>query len=549
MFLNITRTKSASTPNQVYMVPLPDFTLYPEGIDDKRKGCWMIFLKFLKLLIWPHGHVIKEEKKMSPFLRMILNENSAEIYDNPSIAAIIDFKWNLARGYYFRQILLYFIFAVNFALIVRAIDGTDADSIFDSMEKNKIKSGEYSNLDLLFVFHRIYGIGKPITLHWIGGYLLNTERIQLKYVGWKRYFNFYNFFDLFSVILPLIVISIHPFGLDRDDINDMASLIIYTSFTSFTILVISFELVLLLRYFEKTGAYIYIITNIVKQIIPFLLFILLFTFGIGFSMYVLLRSDSTKDYYSTLPKSIEAVYFWTNGRWDQLDLNDWSVDFFTLIGSILLVIILQNMLIAIMASAFDDAKEVSRHAVLKFRAEMIADYETTEKLFGNKEENPRYIYFSARSDYIERWLKKSEKARDCHKNFSTEGDNGNLCYYGNDVNDDNNSDNDDDSGDDRNLINSLLQDLSFNTSQNKEREIPLSSSYWFIDEDSNIPQRREREIPLSSCWFVDEDEDKSRTLLITSKIQSNNNQVLQNKIDHLIHLLHNHQNTCCSVVR
>ena len=64
------------------------------------------------------------------------------------------------------------------------------------------------------------------------------------------------------------------------------------------------------------------------------------------------------------------------------------------------------------SSAFDDAKEVSRHAVLKFRAEMIADYETIEKLFGSKEENPRYIYFTARSDYIERWLKKSEKVRE-----------------------------------------------------------------------------------------------------------------------------------------
>ncbi|GBC07558.1 hypothetical protein RclHR1_07530007 [Rhizophagus clarus] len=218
-----------------------------------------------------------------------------------------------------------------------------------------------------------------------------------------------------------------------------------------------------------------------------------------------------------LVKSIEAVYFWTNGRWDQLDLDDWSVDVFTLIGSILLVIILQNMLIAIMTSAFDDAKEVSRHAVLKFRAEMIADYETTEKLFGNKEGNPRYVYFTARSDYIENWLKKSEKARESHKNFLTDGNNNNSWYYGDDVDDcDNSNDNDDDddnddSGGNKNLINSL-QD---NTSQSR---IPLSS-YWFVD--------------------VDEDEDKSRNLLITSKIQSNNIQILQSKIDHIINLLQN----------
>src|SRR3954471_13477911 len=98
------RTKS---PNQIYMVHLPDFTVYPDGIDDKQNKCWMIFLKFLKLLIWPRGHIIKKEEEMSPFLRMIRNENSAEIYDNPSIAAIIDFKWNTARKFFFRQILLY----------------------------------------------------------------------------------------------------------------------------------------------------------------------------------------------------------------------------------------------------------------------------------------------------------------------------------------------------------------------------------------------------------------------------------------------------------
>ncbi|GBC07559.1 hypothetical protein RclHR1_07530008 [Rhizophagus clarus] len=154
MISNIIRTKSTTTPNQVYMVPLPDFTLYPEGIDNKRKGCWMIFLKFLKLPIWPRGHMIKKEEKMSPFLRMIRNENSAEIYDNPSIAAMIDFKWNLARNFFFRQILLYFIFAVDFALIVGAIRGIDEFSILVSIENYELR-------DLIIIV-------EFVTFYWIG---------------------------------------------------------------------------------------------------------------------------------------------------------------------------------------------------------------------------------------------------------------------------------------------------------------------------------------------------------------------------------------------
>lgn len=59
--------------------------------------------------------------------------------------------------------------------------------------------------------------------------------------------------------------------------------------------------------------------------------------------------DPSDNHYANLFKSFEAVFNWTNGRWDQLDQwNIWEVDVISIIGSILLVTILQNMLIAIM---------------------------------------------------------------------------------------------------------------------------------------------------------------------------------------------------------
>ena len=59
--------------------------------------------------------------------------------------------------------------------------------------------------------------------------------------------------------------------------------------------------------------------------------------------------NPSDNYYTNFIKSIETVFLWTSGRWDQLDQWDfWPVDIYSIIGNILLVVILQNMLIAIM---------------------------------------------------------------------------------------------------------------------------------------------------------------------------------------------------------
>jgi hypothetical protein len=44
-----------------------------------------------------------------------------------------------------------------------------------------------------------------------------------------------------------------------------------------------------------------------------------------------------------------ATYFWMGGNWvERNEFDFWAIDLFTLIASIFLVIILQNMLIAFM---------------------------------------------------------------------------------------------------------------------------------------------------------------------------------------------------------
>jgi hypothetical protein len=216
------------------MVPLPDFTVYPEKFEDKREEYWKIPLKFLKLLFWPRGHVLRKKSHMSPFLRMIREDNSAEIYDNPSMAAVIDFKWKAARNHFLRHGLIYVVYALLFALINGAIKGAD----------DKITSD-------LWAFILI------VLFYWLGFYLLNTERIQLKYEGWRRYFGLYNFFDLFSVIFPLVMTTIGAYyAIIAPDETDPESLTqeqidkvknddqVVTIFNSFAILVMWLELFL-----------------------------------------------------------------------------------------------------------------------------------------------------------------------------------------------------------------------------------------------------------------------------------------------------------------
>ncbi|CAG8806587.1 4254_t:CDS:2, partial [Racocetra persica] len=123
----------------------------------------------------------------------------------------------------------------------------------------------------------------------------------------------------------------------------------------------------------------------------------------------------TDNYFSHFWKSVESVFFWINGRWDQLDQWDFiPLDILAILASILLVMIMQNMLIAFMTNAFEEAQSTSEVAVLRHRAGLIADFETLEKPFGMTREDRRYIYYIGKVNYQEDWLEKAENYRSTH---------------------------------------------------------------------------------------------------------------------------------------
>ncbi|RHZ80167.1 hypothetical protein Glove_139g300 [Diversispora epigaea] len=347
--------QTSHNDRKVYMVPLPDFTVSPKSLEDNSKN-YSKYFWFLLTSLWPRRKVINDPKDMSPFHRVIHEEKGYEIYQTPTIMAILDFKWSAAH---------------------------------------KIKSNTILKISL-FVYM------------YTGWYLIVTEVLQFIREGRRRYFNIYNIFDLVSVLLPLLDIVI-----------------------------------LLMRYFESSGRYIYIIYSITITVWPFFAFMLIAVIAFGLSMFILLKysaepsfqipkfkindisnsdlysnitiyqdidkSSWLDNYYSNPFSSIEAVFFWTNGRWDQLNQwNSLAANAMSILGSIIIVLIFQNMLVAFMNGAFDKANKAGLTVAHRYRAEPVAEYEALEKPFGSKR-GPRYIYYIPDPNMVDTWLKEIKK--------------------------------------------------------------------------------------------------------------------------------------------
>ncbi|GBB98519.1 hypothetical protein RclHR1_03250013 [Rhizophagus clarus] len=197
--------------------------------------------------------------------------------------------------------------------------------------------------------------------------------------------------------------------------------------------------------------------------------------------------DSTSDnYYRKFPQSVIAVYFWMLGRWDQIDNWDfWPVTVLSIIASILLVFIMQNMLIAFMTGVFDETKSNVKQAVLKFRADLIAEYEAIEKPFGNTRGNQRYIYYVGSLESQEEWLAKAEKYRKkTHKSIL---DDHSHRFEDTDNDDDYGSEIDDDDFDGKHKRHHYRGDTSISNIEEDE----LIKEFKYVNDDKTSKEKQE----------------------------------------------------------
>lgn len=230
---------------KVYVVPLPDFTVYPRGLRDHRDDYLWILFTIFRIFLWPRKNVLEDTKAMSPFLRVINEEDDTEIYNTPSIIAVLAFKWSAARRHFIRHILVYLIYTVTFAISVLSYS-------FDRETRETLVD---------------YRSSIPLTVNFIlyvysGWYLIATEIVQLKRAGWSGYFSLYNMFDVGSVLLP--------FAVNIAAVLNFSKVIevkysIYNTALAFTTLVMWFELV-------NWSYYFFIIAVFFNSLFYFILF-------------------------------------------------------------------------------------------------------------------------------------------------------------------------------------------------------------------------------------------------------------------------------------
>ncbi|RHZ80017.1 hypothetical protein Glove_139g243 [Diversispora epigaea] len=374
-----TRFRTSRDDRNVYMVPLPDFTVYPnpkdsypnlkdpvpkdlkDNSENYSKYFWFLFALF-RTFLWPSRKVITNTREMSHFLRVIHEEKNQ---------------------------LYYQIFA---SLYIFTLDGS-----------------------LLLPLANIVGI-----------------------------FNDYQVFVLQNSV--------------------------YYSVLAFTVLVMWLQLLFLSRYFEGPGRFIYIIQSILKTISPLLAVMFIVILAFDHAMFILLnhvndlqiptykikdtsnsdlysnitiyqdigKSSRLDNYYSNFVSSVEAVFFWTNGRWDQLNQwNSYAVDVISILGGI--VFIFQNMLIAFMNDAFDNVNRKSHTAAQRYRVELIAEYEAVENPFHDKRGNPRYIYYIPDPNVIDTRLTETRSVE--NQKLRLVGENSAELLDFEDSDDDDNQDN------------------------------------------------------------------------------------------------------------
>ncbi|CAH1764468.1 3623_t:CDS:2 [Entrophospora sp. SA101] len=447
----------------VHVVPLPDFLLYPNGIKDKKLETKSLFLKLLKLLIWPREYVIKKEEDSSAFLQVIKHNGNELIFDNPSLEACIKYKYPPAKIFYARQLLLYIAFSISiiYHLGVTTFSNNNFAKPDDAREYANLF---YSPVKNTYVF---------IIVLYFGYYLLAIEFIQVRQEKIQRYFSLFNFIDIISIVVPFAtsignyIIAIFSYAESINFINqgnddsqaledfltarfDLVKINRYAIIiNSFVVLIIWLQAVT----FARPAYFINLIIDIISSVWPFLAFMLIAIGGFGHAMYILLNDpasigltpntsgygvsdtsipegdpnpyanieiepivnvkDVNDNFFFDFGKSVESVYFWPLGRWDQIDQWDfWPVDALSICDGI-----------------FEEASQNVKQKTLKIRADLLADYETLEKPFGNSRGNPQYIYYVGKANELENWLSKTEKFHSKRSKSLLLGEDASSCLY------------------------------------------------------------------------------------------------------------------------
>ncbi len=216
----------------IKIIPLHNFTV--SNIPQKMKSNYdnPFFIKILKLLFIPRGYYVNDSgdaknfPQLSPFVQMIRCEEDDDIFNNPAMEAVIDYKWLPARNYFLQLFPVYILFSACFATIC----GTYVAHLE--------ATGYLCEFLLILI----------VVFYYLGYYLLMVEYGQLEHHGWRHYFKFFNCIDLASIIIAIIVMSVYvtpTFSTENTFANVVTTQKI-TAIISFTMLLLWIEFVCIL---------------------------------------------------------------------------------------------------------------------------------------------------------------------------------------------------------------------------------------------------------------------------------------------------------------
>ncbi|RGB26309.1 hypothetical protein C1646_770587 [Rhizophagus diaphanus] len=297
-----------------------------------------------------------------------------------------------------------------------------------------LKRNPFLNIILFLLIPRLHRISWK-ERNKLAIYLFITEVIQLTY-QWRRYISdICNFFDILSIIFPVIVMSImlkdfrFSDGFGSVETSD-SGLIVLISFSAFFLWI---DMIVYLRLIPNIAYYIYYVMIIIKPVLPFILFYVIVMIAVANIMYILFKeprnikiksstfsgtatnpangqelnvemkanfdpTDRNDNPFSYFPTAILAIYYRLNGDFVQRDTFDfWAIEVFSLITSIFLTNILRN------TGVYEEAATKGRHALLRFMANQIANYEALSQVHFPV---PKYIFYVYRSENFERWYEK-----------------------------------------------------------------------------------------------------------------------------------------------
>nr|CAG8440713.1 10864_t:CDS:2 [Entrophospora candida] len=416
------KNKHNRVPFNMCVVPLPNFTVNKI----EKKNVQKNVTTCLRCLILPHKY-IDSETELSTFIQMINLDEKGLIFDNPAIEALINFRWRPAKIYFSLLFFIFILYAVCYCILVWAYTTHQNSSI---------------NLRNFLILVMSY-------FYFTGYYLLSTEFRQLKYSGFIKYFSSrFNTLDIIAIIVSLIVgtfIIVKSFEID-DAFGSVKP-------DQGTIVVISFSMLILWIEFVSVGIYIRITEKLLGTVWPFLIFMLIVILAFSHTMYILLQNpndiglvpnvntysiiNTTNDQilynditikadfdsassidnpFSNFWSSILAAYFWINGNWINRDTygSYFAVQILSLIASLLIVSIIQNMFIAFMSNVYEKTLQESKLELLKLRAAFISDYgalDLDDDFLNPPKPSLEYICYS--DNNLDSWKERTKSRRGC----------------------------------------------------------------------------------------------------------------------------------------